>query len=142
MYAFPDLLAIIIMRAVLSERGWPVIGGGDPQIPGLPGPILQVILAIGCVAWVTLARLVRGQMLALREAEYVIAARSLGASPRRIVFSHMLPNTLGPIIVAVTFGIPSAIFAEAVLSFIGFSLPPPTASLGTLVSRKVSSSCG
>jgi oligopeptide transport system permease protein len=135
MYAFPDLLAIIIMRAILSEREWPIIGSGDPQIPGLPGPILQVIAAIGFVAWVTLARLVRGQMLALRETDYVLAAQALGASPRRIVMTHMLPNTLGPIIVAVTFGIPSAIFAEAVLSFIGFSLPPPTASLGTLVAQ-------
>jgi len=133
MYAFPDLLAIILMRAVLSQRDWPIIGTGNPQIPGLPGPLLQVILAISFVSWVTLARLVRGQMLALREAEYVVAARSMGASTRRVVFTHMLPNTLGPVIVAVTFGVPTAIFAEAFLGFIGFGLPPPTASLGTLV---------
>lgn len=133
MYAFPDLLAIIIMRAVFTQREWPIIGTGDPQIPGMPGILLQVILAIGLVSWVTLARLVRGQMLALKDADFVMAARALGASPRRVVFTHMLPNTLGPIIVAVTFGIPSAIFAEAVLGFIGFGLPPPTASLGTLV---------
>lgn len=135
MYAFPDLLAIIIMRSVLSQRDWPVIGTGDPQIPGFSGTLLQVILAIAFVGWVTLARLIRGQMLALKEADYVVAARALGASSRRIVFVHMLPNTLGPVIVAVTFGIPSAIFAEAVLGFIGFSLPPPTASLGTLVAE-------
>jgi oligopeptide transport system permease protein len=133
MYAFPDLLAIIIMRAVLSQRNWPVLGSGDPQIPGFPGILLQVILAIALVGWVTLARLVRGQMLALKDAEYVLAAQSMGASRRRIVFLHMLPNTLGPVIVAVTFGIPAAIFAEAFLGFIGFGLPPPTASLGTLV---------
>ncbi len=59
----------------------------------------------------------------------------MGASSRRIVFSHMLPNTLGPVIVAVTFGVPTAIFAEAFLGFIGFGLPPPTASLGTLVAE-------
>jgi oligopeptide transport system permease protein len=133
MYAFPDLLAIIIMRAVLSQRAWPVVGTGDPQIPAFPGPVIQVIVAIGLVSWVTLARLVRGQILVLKEAEYVIAARALGASPRRVVLVHMLPNTLGPIIVAVTFGIPAAIFAEAILGFIGFGLPPPTASLGTLI---------
>jgi oligopeptide transport system permease protein len=132
-YAFPDLLAIILMRAVLSERDWPVIGSGDPQIPGLPGILLQVIIAIGIVSWATLARLVRGQMLELKEADYVLAARSIGARSPRIVFSHMLPNTLGPVIVAVTFGIPAAIFAETFLGFIGFGLPPPTASLGTLV---------
>jgi oligopeptide transport system permease protein len=135
MYAFPDLLAIIIMRAVLSQRDWPILGSGAPQIPGFPGILLQVILAIALVGWVTLARLVRGQMLALKDAEYVLAAQSMGASTRRIVFSHMLPNTLGPVIVAVTFGIPAAIFAEAFLGFIGFGLPPPTASLGTLVAE-------
>jgi oligopeptide transport system permease protein len=135
MYAFPDLLAIILMRAVLSQRDWPIIGTGDPQIPGMPGSLLQVILAISFVSWVTLARLVRGQMLALREAEYVVAAQAMGASTRRIVFTHMLPNTLGPVIVAVTFGVPTAIFAEAFLGFIGFGLPPPTASLGTLVAE-------
>lgn len=132
-YAFPDLLAIIILRAVLSERNWPVIGSGDPQIPSLSGEVLQVILAISFVGWVTVARLVRGQMLSLKESDYVLAARALGASQRRIVFSHMLPNTMGPIIVAVTFGIPTAIYAEAVLALIGFGLEPPTASLGTLV---------
>lgn len=135
MYAFPDLLAIILMRAVLSQREWPVIGTGDPQIPGMPGSLLQVVVAISFVSWVTLARLVRGQMLALRDAEYVVAAQSMGASTRRIVFSHMLPNTLGPVIVAITFGVPTAIFAEAFLGFIGFGLPPPTASLGTLVAE-------
>ncbi len=132
-YAFPDLLAIIILRAVLSERNWPIIGSGDPQIPGLSGEVLQVILAISLVGWVTVARLVRGQMLALKEADYVTAARALGASSRRIVFTHMLPNAMGPIIVAVTFGIPLAIYAEAVLAIIGFGLQPPAASLGTLV---------
>jgi oligopeptide transport system permease protein len=135
MYAFPDLLAIILMRAVLSQREWPIIGTGDPQIPGMPGALLQVVLAISFVSWVTLARLVRGQMLALKDAEYVVAAQSMGASTRRIVFSHMLPNTLGPVIVAITFGVPTAIFAEAFLGFIGFGLPPPTASLGTLVAE-------
>jgi oligopeptide transport system permease protein len=132
-YAFPDLLAIILMRAILTERDWPVIGSGDPQIPGLPGILLQVIIAIGIVSWATLARLVRGQMLDLKNADYVLAARSIGARSPRIVFTHMLPNTLGPVIVAVTFGIPAAIFAETFLGFIGFGLPPPTASLGTLV---------
>lgn len=132
-YAFPDLLAIIILRAVLSQRGWMIIGDGDPQIPGFPGSLLQVILAISLVGWVTVARLVRGQMLSLKESDYVLAARAMGASQRRIVFGHMLPNTMGPIIVAVTFGIPTAIYAEAVLALIGFGLKPPTASLGTLV---------
>ncbi|MEX2238207.1 MAG: ABC transporter permease [Dehalococcoidia bacterium] len=133
-YAFPDLLFIILMRAVLSGRDWPVVGSGDPQIPGFPGELLQVIFAISFVSWTTIARLIRGQMLSLNERDFVQAARALGATKQRIVFSHMLPNTLGPVIVAVTFGIPIAIFAEAVLGFIGFGLEPPTASLGRLVS--------
>ena len=132
-YAFPDLLAIILLRAVLAEREWPIIGTGDPQIPGFPGPLLQVMLAIALVSWVTTARLVRGQMLALRNAEYAVAAEAAGASRWRVTFVHLLPNVMGPVIVVATFGIPLAIFAEAVLGFIGFSLPSPTASLGTLV---------
>lgn len=123
-YAFPDLLFIILMRSVLAGRDWPIIGD----------PLVQVILAIGTVNWTTLARLVRGQMLALKEREYVVAAVGLGAPQSRIVFRHMLPNVIGPVIVAVTFGIPIAIFAEAALGFIGLGLPPPTASLGRLVS--------
>jgi oligopeptide transport system permease protein len=123
-YAFPDLLFIILMRAVLSGRDWPILGE----------PRLQIIFAISFVSWTTIARLVRGQMLSLQERDFVIAARSLGAPAWRVVVAHMLPSTLGPVIVAVTFGIPIAIFAEAALGFIGFGLPPPTASLGRLVS--------
>ena len=123
-YAFPDLLFIILMRAVLQGRDWPILGQ----------PVPQIIFAIAFVGWVTIARLVRGQMLSLKERDFVLAARAMGASPLRIVAQHMLPNTLGPVTVAVVFGIPLAIFAEAVLGFIGFGVPPPTASLGRLVS--------
>jgi oligopeptide transport system permease protein len=123
-YAFPDLLFIILMRSVLYGRDWPVLGN----------PRLQIMLAIAMVNWVTIARLIRGQMLSLAERDYVQAARALGASRFRIVTRHMLPNTLGPVIVAFTFGIPIAIFAEAALGFVGFGLPAPTASLGRLVS--------
>ena len=123
-YAFPDLLFIILMRAVLQGRDWPILGQ----------PVPQMIFAIAVVGWVTIARLVRGQMLSLRERDFVLAARAMGASQARVVIQHMMPNTLGPVIVAVVFGIPLAIFAEAVLGFIGFGVPPPTASLGRLVS--------
>ena len=123
-YAFPDLLFIILLRAVLSGRDWPILGE----------PVPQMILAIAFVSWVMIARLVRGQMLSLKERDFVMAARAMGASEMRIVSQHMLPNTLGPVIVAVVFGIPLAIFAEAVLGFIGIGVPPPTASLGKLIS--------
>lgn len=114
-YAFPDLLLIILIQSIF--------GGG----------LWQVIVSISLVAWTTIARLVRGQMLSLKQSEYVTAARTIGASEPRIIVQHILPNTLGPVIVALTFIIPSAIFAEAVLTFIGVGLPPPTASLGRLV---------
>lgn len=122
-YAFPDLLFIILIRSVLTGRNIPVITNQK----------MVIILAIAMVNWTTVARLVRGQMLSLAERDFVLAARSLGASRWRIITQHMLPNTLGPVIVAITFGIPVAIFAEAALSFIGFGVPPPAASLGTLV---------
>ena len=123
-YAFPDLLFIILIRAVLTDRDIPVITNQK----------MVIIIAIAMVNWTTIARLVRGQMLSLAERDFVLAARALGAPRWRIVVQHMLPNTLGPVIVAITFGIPVAIFAEAALSFIGFGVPPPAASLGTLVS--------
>ncbi len=127
-YAFPDLLAIILLRSVFSDRDLPLLSHGTSQL-------FLVIFAIGFVAWVTVARLVRGQMLALKERDFVTAARAMGAPQWRIVIVHMLPNTLGPVTVAVVFGIPLAIFAEAVLAFIGIGLPPPTASLGRLISE-------
>jgi oligopeptide transport system permease protein len=120
MYSFPDLLAIILVRSVLVGRHWPIISN----------PRMIVILAIGLVGWTTIARLIRGQMLSLAERDYVLAARALGATRLRVVLQHMLPNTLGPVIVAITFGIPFAIFAEAALSFIGLAT---NGSLGLLV---------
>jgi len=121
LYAFPDLLFIILLRAVLDGRNVP---GGDVSI---------IIFTIAFVSWMTVARLVRGQMLSLAKSDYVLAARALGASRTRIVFFHMLPNALSPVIVAVTFAIPVAIFAESALAFIGFGVAPPAASLGTLI---------
>ncbi|MFQ5878815.1 MAG: ABC transporter permease [Dehalococcoidia bacterium] len=125
-YAFPDLLAIVLLRAVFVERDLPLVGHNASQL-------LLTIFAISFVGWVTVARLARGQMLSLRERDFVVAAGAMGASPIHIVLHHMLPNALGPIIVAVVFGIPLAIFTEAMLSFIGIGLAPPTASLGTLI---------
>ncbi len=132
-YAFPDLLAIILLRQVLFGRDWPIIGSGSPQIPGLGSALLVTILAISLVSWVTIARLIRGQMLSIKEQDYVLAAKAIGASPWRVVRSHMLPNTLSTVIVAVTFGIPLAIFAEGALGFIGLGVPPPDTSLGALM---------
>lgn len=132
-YAFPDLLAIILVRQVVFGRDWPILGTGDPQIPGLPSVLIATIVAISFVSWVTICRLIRGQMLSLKNQDYVMAARAIGASPLRVVRAHMLPNTLSTVIVAITFGIPTRIFAEAALAYIGLGVPPPAASLGSLI---------
>lgn len=122
-YAFPDLLLILLMASAL--RGTPLgeWAGGTPSI----------FLAIGLSGWVTVARLVRGQVLSLRSRDFVIAARALGAAESRIFARHLLPGMLGPVIVAATFGVPSAIFAEAALSYIGIGARPPTPSWGVMV---------
>ena len=92
----------------------------------------SIIIAIGSVYWVGMARIVRGQVLALKEQEYVLSARTLGASNMRIMIRHLIPNAMGPIIVSLTMMIPSAIFTEAFLSFIGLGVNAPLASWGTL----------
>jgi oligopeptide transport system permease protein len=124
-YAFPDLLFIILLTVVFKDTWF-----GD-AVDGL----LLVFVAIGIVSWVGVARLVRGQMLSLKETEYVEAARAIGVPDRRIVTRHLLPNAIGPIIVAVTLGIPGAILAEALLAFIGIGANVPRASWGTLITE-------
>lgn len=114
-YAFPDLLFIILLRAVF--------GGG----------LLMITLAIALVQWTTMARLVRAQVLSLKEREFALAAHAMGACRTRVVFRHLLPNSLGPIVVAVAFGVPQAIFAESALSFIGIGVSPPLPSWGSMV---------
>ena len=99
----------------------------------LGGDVLTLFLIIGLVSWVDMARLARGQALALREREFVEAARSLGATNRQIILRHLLPNLVGPVIIVVSFGIPRAIFAEAALSFIGIGVDPSTPSWGSMV---------
>jgi oligopeptide transport system permease protein len=115
MYAFPDLLFILVIVAVLGPS------------------LLSIFVALGVVAWVDLARLVRGQVLSIREKEYIEGARATGSGPLKIVLRHVAPNALGPVIVTLTFSIPRAIFAEAVLSYLGVGIPPPTPSWGVMV---------
>jgi oligopeptide transport system permease protein len=99
-----------------------------------PG-IITISIAIGITGWTYMARIVRGRMLQLKEQEFALASRSLGASGSRLVRKHLLPNSLGPIIVNLMFTIPAAIFAEAFLSFIGLGIQVPDASLGSLISE-------
>ena len=114
-YAFPDLLLIILLRAILG------------------GSIYMMVLAVGLASWPSVARLIRGQFLSLKEREFVLASRAVGAGGRYIVLRHLLPNTLGPMIVLVVFLVPKAIFAEAALSYIGIGVTPPTPSWGSMV---------
>jgi oligopeptide transport system permease protein len=97
-----------------------------------PG-IMSIIMAMVITGWMGMARLVRGQTFQLKEQEYVLAARALGANTKRLMLKHLIPNAMGPIIVSITFTVPSAIFFEAFLSFIGLGLRPPLASLGVLI---------
>ena len=122
-YAFPDLLFIILLSISFKDTWF------GSAVDGL----LLVFVAIGIVSWVTMARLVRGQILSLKETEFVEAARAIGVSDFKIVTRHLLPNSIGPVIVAVTLGIPGAILAEATLAFLGIGVNPPRASWGTLI---------
>lgn len=115
MTAFPGILFAIFLISVL--------GGG----------LGNVIFVIGLTGWVTICRLLRAQVLSLREQEYITAARSIGASEFTIAWRHLLPNALAPLIITVTLAIPTAIFAEAGLSFLGIGINEPTPSLGKMV---------
>lgn len=97
------------------------------------GGLINVIVAIGLVSWIQICRLTRAQFLSLREKEYVLAATALGASRLQIAHRHLLPNALGPLIVAVTLGVPTAIFTEAGLSFLGFGINDPLPSWGKMI---------
>jgi ABC-type dipeptide/oligopeptide/nickel transport system permease subunit len=117
MYAFPTILFAIVILAAIGQN------------------LINIYIAIGLTFWPQMTRLVRSQVLSLREKEYVEAARAIGVPNPRIMFLQILPNALGPIIVAVTFGIPFAILIEAFLSFIGIGTPPPNPSWGGMIAQ-------
>jgi len=113
--AFPGILLAIAFSAVLG--------------PGLD----HVVLALCLIGWTGYARLVRGEILALREREFIHAARALGCRPRRIILRHLLPNLLAPLLIQATFGLAAAIVAEGSLSFLGLGVAPPTPSWGSML---------
>lgn len=113
-YSLPDLLLIILITIIIGR--------------GVTG----IFLALSVMSWMTIARLIRGEVLRIKEMPYIEAERAIGAGDGRILFYHILPNTLGPLIVTLTFRIPAAILAESTLSFIGLGISPPFASWGTL----------
>jgi peptide/nickel transport system permease protein len=101
----------------------------------LPPSILNIMVVIGLTNWPTVARLTRAEFLKAKSLEYVVAAKALGATDFRTIFRHILPNTLAPVFVAATFGVASAILIESTLSFLGFGVPPSTASWGSILSN-------
>lgn len=101
----------------------------------LPPSIYNIMVAIGLTGWTGAARLTRGEFFKLREREFVEAARALGASDGRVIFRHLLPNSLAPVLVVATFGVADAILIESALSFLGFGVPPPTPSWGDILSQ-------
>ena len=121
-YGIPDLLVALILVFVLSDA-----------LHLIPRGVLVIVIAFSLTRWMDVARLVRGQALALREREFVEAARMSGARDAALLFRHIFPNALGPIIVQATFAIPAAVLFEAFLSFLGLGLPPPTPDWGGMV---------
>ncbi|MFS0673270.1 ABC transporter permease [Ornithinibacillus sp. 179-J 7C1 HS] len=117
----PYLLVVILLMVVLPQGLW------------------TMIIAMVITGWINMARIVRGQVMQLRSEEYVLASRALGASKSRLLFKHLIPNTLGPILVTLTLTVPSAIFTEAFLSFLGLGVPAPLASWGVMTSEALSS---
>ena len=127
--AFPFLVALLVTRNMLGEISWlePIIGERTS--------IRFIILLLALFGWMGVARVVRGQVLALKEREFIEASRAMGAGNRRIIIRHLLPNSIGPILVAMTFSVVAAIIAESTLGFFGFGPQPgaDTTSLGLLV---------
>jgi oligopeptide transport system permease protein len=115
LYSVPTMLYVILLMCILGKAD-----------------IWNIFIALGISYWVGMARIVRGQVLSLKQQEFVLAARALGAKNLRIITRHLIPNCMGPIIVCLTMSIPSAIFTEAFLSFVGLGVSAPMASLGVL----------
>lgn len=136
-YSLPDILIIIMLQIVIKEPlekafdSGSLLGGLQKLGPG----IVAIFIVYGLLYWVGMARIVRGQVLQLKQMEYVNAATALGANNSRLIKKHLLPNCVGTLIVTTMLQIPSAIFTEAFLSFLGLGVAKPMASLGSLASE-------
>ncbi len=147
LYAFPFIVFVILLNAVLGKNpdveafsAWvlDILG----HVPGLRGALedvgfnasfIMLFAAIGAVEWLTMARVVRGQTLALRKQEFITASRAFGATGRSILWRHLLPNVIGPVIIYASLTVPGVMLLEATLSFLGLGIQPPAASWGTLI---------
>lgn len=138
MYGLPNIILVILMQVyfkAVSRRHATGLAGALVRIDRAMGGMLFIFFVLGVFNWIGMARLARGQVLSVRKKEFVEASRAVGASRRRIIFRHILPNILGPCIVAETMAIPGYIFFEAFLSFIGLGVNPPTPSWGAMINQ-------
>jgi oligopeptide transport system permease protein len=119
LYSLPYIIIVIVLLSMFKKQT-------------AQGQLILLFVSLGSVSWLTMARIVRGQVLSLKNQEFVLAARATGVSTSRIIFRHLVPNTLGPVIVYATLTIPTVMLAEAFLSFLGFGVQPPIASWGSL----------
>ncbi len=124
LYSLPYMMIIIVLLAFF--------GGRSPM-----GQLVLLFIALGAVSWLTMARIVRGQVMSLKNQEFVLAARATGVSTAKIIFKHLVPNALGPVIVYATLTIPSVMLQEAFLSFLGLGVQAPLASWGSLASEGI-----
>ena len=124
LYAIPYMMIVIVLLALF--------GGQSPL-----GQLFLLFAALGAVSWLTMARIVRGQVMSLKNQEFVLAARATGVSTRKIIFRHLVPNTIGPVIVYATLTIPSVMLQEAFLSFLGLGVQAPLASWGSLAAEGI-----
>lgn len=111
----PSFILFLALNAILAASIW------------------NIIFILGLFSWMDVARLVRAEFMALKERDFILAARAIGVTPRHMIFYHLLPNALAPIVVAATLALPAAILSESALSFIGLGVPPPDASLGSML---------
>jgi len=131
-YSLPDMLMVILLASVMRVALTPVIEG--TVLAKIGANIISLFIVFGVLYWVSMSRLIRGQILSLKEQEYVLAARAAGAKGGWIIRKHLLPNCISVIIISTALQIPSAIFTESYLSFLGLGVNAPMPSLGSLAS--------
>jgi oligopeptide transport system permease protein len=122
LYSLPYVIIVIVLLALLPAK--------TPT-----GQLIELFIALGAVSWLTMARIVRGQVMSLKNQEFVMAARATGVSTPKIIFRHLVPNALGPVIVYTTLTIPTVMLSEAFLSFLGLGVRPPRVSWGSLAAE-------
>ena len=130
-YSLPDVLIVILLSVAIKD--W-VAGSKSELIARLGAGMVSIFIVFGLLYWVSMARQVRGQILSIKEQEYVLASKAIGSSPARIIRKHMIPNCVSVIIIVAAMQIPSAIFTESFLSFLGLGVSVPMPSLGSLAS--------